>query len=217
MRIQAIIFDMDGVLSDTELLHGEVQEKMLLQYGISLPAKECSRRFAGVPEPQIWPVVFAEAGIPCPDIGLLMDEKIRRMMERLSSHVPAVHGSVELIGRMHALGLPCAVASSAPRTLVETTLTGLGVLSMMSAIVVTADVEHGKPAPDIFLHAAKLLGIAPKHCLVIEDARAGVEAAKAAGMTCIGLKSPGSEQDLSMADTVITSLNEITEEMLRTI
>lgn len=214
MRIHAIIFDMDGVLSDTERLHGEVQEEMLKAYGIALPASECSRRFAGIPEPQIWPVVFEEAGIPCPPIDTLMEEKVRLMLEHLEKHVPAVPGSKELVTLAKSLGLRTAVASSAPHVLVETTLQGLGILRSMEAVVVTADVPRGKPAPDIFLKAAELLQVSADACLVIEDAHAGVKAAKAAGMTCIGLKAPPSEQNLSQADQIVSSLDDITEELL---
>jgi len=215
MRLQAIIFDMDGVLSDTEKMHGVAQEQMLQAYGIHLPAAECSRRFAGIPEKDIWPVVFLEANVPCPSVEELMDKKVKTMLELLKENIPAVEGSRALIDRVIALELRTAVASSSAPMLIETILHGLGIDTKMTCVISGHQVKHGKPAPDIFLLAAKKLAVDPTLCLVIEDANAGVKAAKVAGMACIGYKPKGSEQDLSMADVIVSSMDEVTEELLQ--
>ena len=108
---------------------------------------------------------------------------------------------------------PCAVASSSPHTFITFALGKIGLLDFLSVRISIDDLPEGrgKPNPDIFLFAAKTLGVDPKQCAVIEDAAHGVAAAKAAGMFCIGLQSPHSgEQDLTAADVVISDMKEIT-------
>lgn len=106
--------------------------------------------------------------------------------------------------------IPLAVASSSPKALIELIMdkTGLGIY--FDAFVTGEEVAHGKPAPDIFLHAAGLLGVEPASCLVIEDSRNGVRAAKSAGIRCVGYHNPGSgNQDLSLADEVVRSYEQL--------
>lgn len=217
MRLQGVIFDMDGVLADTERLHGVAQESMLREWKVDLPARECSRRFAGMPEKDIWPIVFAEAKLPCPPIEDLMRKKVETMLELLREHIPPIPGARDVVSRVRALNLKTAVASSSDPALIERILMGLELHVDIESITAGREVKHGKPAPDIFLLAAKKLDTPPEHCLVIEDAHAGVRAAKAAGMTCIGYKAKESRQDLSEADIIVSSMDEITKELLESL
>ena len=202
MRIpfDAVIFDMDGVLVDSEPLYMAVERQSFARYGVELDEQE-QARFVGTSQQQMWREIKVLYGIEVA-IAQLIAEHQQRVLSMLGqSKLEAMPGVVRLIDELDRLGIPCALASSSPRQLVECVLERIGLQGRFQHIVCGDEVRLSKPDPQIFLLAAKALGITPQRCLVIEDSGHGVTAAKAAGMQCIGLMNPNSgKQALEAAD-----------------
>ncbi len=213
--MDAVIFDMDGVISDTERLHGIAESEMLAGYGIRVTVQEMSDRFAGVPEKNVWEILFREHGIAPPPQKTLADTKFALLSTISMNNVQAIPGSIELIKELKDARIPCGIASSSRHEFIDIVTNELKIRDWFNVICSGTEVKNGKPAPDIFLFTAKKLKVAPNQCIVIEDASSGVTAAKAAGMMCIGFKPASSGQDLSMADVVVTDLREINLDRLR--
>lgn len=209
LAFQGFIFDMDGVLVDSEPLYMEQERLSYARHGVVLDEAQLSR-FVGTTQRHMWSAIKTEYGI-ADDLDCLMAEHHRQLMEVLNSTpLPPMPGVTELLGVLKKAGIPCAVASSSPRALVELILRNAGLPRFFSEIVCGDDVMHSKPDPEIFLMAAKRLGIPPSSCVVIEDSTHGVVAAKAAGMFCAGLLNPHSgQQDLSAADLRVHQHREI--------
>jgi HAD superfamily hydrolase (TIGR01509 family) len=208
MPIKAVIFDMDGVLSDTQTLHARMESDLFRQFGIEISPAEISREFAGVPDEVMFPVVFKRHGEEVENVDALLEGKWQELMERARGGVQPVPGSQELVETLAARGLRLAVASSSYRRFVELVLEKLNLDSRFETVVTIDDVERGKPDPAIFLLAAERLGIQPTDCLVIEDSISGMVAAKRAGMKCVGLVPPGAESEFR-ADLTVSALKDI--------
>ncbi|SCW90367.1 MULTISPECIES: HAD family phosphatase [unclassified Pseudomonas] len=206
---QGFIFDMDGVLVDSEPVYMEQERHSYARHGVVLDEAQLSR-FVGTTQRHMWSAIKTEYGL-ADDLDCLMAEHHRQLMDVLNSApLPPMPGVTELLDALKRAGIPCAVASSSPRTQVELILRNAGLHLFFSEIVCGDDVTHSKPDPEIFLMAAKRLGISPSSCVVIEDAAHGVAAAKAASMFCVGLLNPNSgQQDLSAADLHVHRHSEI--------
>ncbi|MFQ6558700.1 HAD family phosphatase [Pseudomonas sp. Lb2C1-1] len=198
--IQGFIFDMDGVLVDSEPVYMKQERHSYARYGVMLNETELSR-FVGTTQRHMWNAIKTEYGL-AQSLDCLMAEHHQQLVDALNSEpLPPMPGVTQLLGTLNKAGIPCAVASSSPRELVEIVLRKAGLHIFFTEIVCGDDIEHSKPDPAIFLMAAKRLGIAPSSCVVIEDSAHGVAAAKAATMFCIGLLNPNSgQQDLSAAN-----------------
>lgn len=155
--MQALIFDMDGVIADTEVLHGEVESQILSRYGVKISGAELSHRFAGVPEAVVWPTLQREYQLPNFNVAEIMQEKLERLIELARGHVRPIPGAIELMKLMQQQGIPLAVASSSDRRFIDVVLSELTITERFSTITSGHEVAHGKPAPDIFLLAAKRL------------------------------------------------------------
>ncbi len=181
----AVIFDMDGVLVDGEPLYYRAANTVLAEDGISFPLDRY-KQYMGTKSG--WSTFVEDLGLPRPP-----DYYRERCGELVAAAYRAVEaglpGAVELVHGLREIGLPLAVASSSHRTNVETCLDRLGILDAFAVIVAGNDITHGKPLPDIYLRAAGLLGVAARDCLAIEDAPAGIKAARAAGMTCWAVRT----------------------------
>jgi beta-phosphoglucomutase family hydrolase len=182
----AVIFDMDGVISDTQKLHAQAESDLLARFGISLSAEAITRRYAGVRTRDFFDDLLQETGKRY-DLDQLMDEKWRMMRDAAAISVEPVRGARELIAALSALECRMAVASASPSEYVRTVLEQLDVRRYFSAVVAGDMVARGKPDPESFLLAAQRIGVAPRHCVVIEDGVSGMEAAARAGMRCVGL------------------------------
>lgn len=210
--IKAVIFDLDGVLADTEAFSGRASRKTLKEFGIELSPEERKKAF-GRRDLDI----FRDA-IKARNLDLkpeeLAGEKDRIYSGLIKGRVRPLPGAREILKRLRERGTPFVIASSGSLTKIRASLTETGLLSLINTIVSADDINHGKPHPEIFLKAAWKLGMKPGECLVVEDAQAGIEAAKAAGMKCLALKSPNTHgQDFSKADRIIESLKELEEEL----
>ncbi|MCY3645835.1 MAG: HAD family phosphatase [Chloroflexi bacterium] len=196
----AVIFDMDGVLVDGEPFYYGAATAVLAEDGITFPLDDY-KKYMGTKSG--WNEFVHDLGLPRP-ASYYRDRCSALVAEAYASVEVALPGAVELVRGLKAIGLPLAVASSSHRANVEVCLERLGIVDAFDAIVAGNDITHGKPLPDIYLRAAGLLGVAPRDCLAIEDAPAGINAAHAAGMTCwavrteytSGLPLPDPDRDL---------------------
>lgn len=199
---------MDGVIIDSEPLHDRaskiVFEQESRKSGELIQADLIA--FRGRTERDLWTHIRnVHSLLPSIEELSRREEENFRSVLRSESNVYAMDGVVALATEFHA-SYPLALASSSSHIVIGLTLSRLQIQSLFDVIVSGDDVERGKPAPDIFLLAAKKLGIAPSNCLVIEDSKHGVSAAKAAGMYCLGFKgTPHNKHDLSLADQIIDS------------
>lgn len=212
--MKAIIFDMDGVISDTERLHGIAESTVMRKYGINMSPQAMTDRFAGIPETDVWQTLFREHKKEIPANDILRTEKFKILTKLAAGNVQEIPGSTTLIRTLKAGGIPLAIASSSLPAFITIVTKALAIDDLFDVVTSGVEVSHGKPAPDIFLLAAEKLKIEPRSCIVIEDAKSGTQAAKAAGMRCIGYLPKHSKQDLSKADVIVDDLRKISWEML---
>lgn len=199
---------MDGVLIDSEPLYVEMNNKLFTELGIDIDVSEY-HQFVGMSSPLMWTMLKERFSLPQALDELMNTEKerIHRLLcsDRISAPIAGVENLLKLLEEK---GIAEGVASSSARKNVEAVLEKLDLTKYFSALVCGEDIMNGKPAPDIFLKAAKLLHTSPNDCAVIEDSRNGLLAAKAAGMTCIGYAGDlNSKQDLTGADLLIRSFH----------
>jgi beta-phosphoglucomutase family hydrolase len=178
MTLKALIFDCDGTLADTMPLHYLAWRDTMRRYGIDFP-EERFYALGGLPTPHIARMLLAEAGVGA-DGAAVAHEKEVAYMDRLADVRP--HPAVLPIVQAARGKLPMAVATGSERWIAEKTLARLAMLDWFDALVCAEDVRRPKPAPDIFLEAARRLGAEPCDCVVYEDSVPGFEAAEAAGM-----------------------------------
>ena len=182
--IQAIIFDMDGVISDTQKLHSKVEARLLSRFGINLSPDEITKKYAGVKTKEFFATLLKN--VDC-DLDQLMEEKWSKMKKLAAETVEAIPGAINLIQQLSAENYQLAVASASNFEYVQTVLKTLDVLKYFSVIISGDMVENGKPDPESFLLAASKMKVKPENCLVIEDGVSGMQAATKGGMKCIGL------------------------------
>ncbi|MCL2081477.1 MAG: HAD family phosphatase [Oscillospiraceae bacterium] len=205
-RVSAVIFDMDGVLIDSEKHYNKADKEYLSSFGIEV-TEEVITRLTGSSFKK-FPSYIRSLN---PDITLDDDELIRGYTDNLflaSKNVTALIGGLpDWIGRFRAMGLKLAIGSASSARLVYDIVSRFDL--RMDAVVTSSDVEQGKPAPDIFLECARRIGAAPESCLVIEDSENGVNAAINAGMICAAfLGTKHHDFDLSPAHIEITAYDE---------
>ena len=210
-RYRAAIFDMDGLLLYTETLWHEAEAELFSRHG-AVFTHEDQMRVIGT-NFEITARYFAERlGWPFEQRAELVEESIALMHDLVRVHVNARPGAVELIESIRGLdGIRLGLASNSPRFLVDDALATAGLADAFDTIVTSDDVDHAKPAPDIYRLACRRLGIDPADAVALEDSTSGVIAAKTAGLACIAVPM-FAETDVSAADRVIDSL----EELLRT-
>jgi len=205
-QIRAVIFDMDGVIVDSEPRHERACFEVLREIGCDKP----DLRFAGYigrSDQELW-LDFVARHKPSQTVAELVGMKRRRMVEIIRREQPLFDGLPELVERLAAryvLGL----ASGSERPVVEAVLELRSLARFFSAVVSDLDVKHGKPAPDIFLRAAELLGVAPEACCAIEDSKPGVAAGLAAGMQVIAITNTHPARELRHATRVVQTYEQI--------
>jgi HAD superfamily hydrolase (TIGR01509 family) len=213
---RTLILDMDGVIVNSEPIYFAVGQQRYRELGISIPHEE-QLSFVGLPDELQWAQVKRQFGLKEP-LGDLTAAARRAYDEYVARHgYQPMPGIRELLDRMRAAGVTMLVASSSPMKAITEICARLDIVGCFAHLVSADDVAAGKPAPDVFLRAAALAGVAPARCTVVEDSVNGVKAARAAGMRCIGLRNPDSgNQDLDAAgaDVVVDGLDQVTVGMI---
>ena len=210
--IRAVIWDLDGVIIDSANEHRLAWQRLAREEGISFSDADFWATFGKRND-----AIFAEICGPLPPerVQELANRKEAYFRELIRKTAAPLPGAMELMRGLHEAGFLQALASSTPVENIELISEVLGLKRYLTVLVSGETVPHGKPAPDIFLRAAEELNVAPEHCLVIEDAVAGVEAAHAAGMRCIAVAGNRDLPGLRKADLVVKSLTEVDVERIR--
>ncbi|AGK96320.1 HAD family hydrolase [Clostridium pasteurianum] len=215
--LKAVIFDMDGVLIDSEPDHLRIHEKMLESLGIE-PSSIDHSKYVGVTTNYKWSDIKSKYDLSY-SVQELVDINRNNYFKYITSEdaiVEAISGVDKLVKNIHNDRLKLAVASSSPINVIETVAKCIGLEKYFDVLVSGDYVKRSKPNPDIFLYAAEKLEINPENCLVVEDSHNGSIAAKRAGMKCVGYKNINSaNQDISSADLIIDSFNKVQLEELK--
>ncbi len=211
--LKGILFDMDGTLIDSEPVHYRAYEGVLNPMGLHLKWEEY-QTFLGTTRPVIRGrirEIFGELPISTEEFERQVGQNKDKINQ--TEGYPLVPGVKEMLARMQAAGYRLAVASSSPQAYIEHVMETLGLTAYFDLLISGERVAHPKPAPDVFLRAAELLGLDPAECMVVEDSHNGVLAAQAAGMTSAAFLNPNSSgQDVSMATAAFLTFEELTTE-----
>lgn len=207
---RAVIFDMDGVLVDSEPLHLEATNRVLARYGRFLDP-ETAERFMGLPEETFWAALKAHFDLPA-SIRELREARYVALMEvlltRPFSPSPGLQNLINLLRRR---GIRLGLASSSPPLHIGIVLVKTGLAGVFDAALSGEEVERGKPEPDIFLKTAELLGVPPQACLAIEDSRNGILAARRAGMFVVAYRPRSNARGLAPIE--VQSFQELVEKL----
>jgi beta-phosphoglucomutase len=216
--IRAVVFDFDGVLADSEPLHLRVYQELLAPNGINLTRALYCERYLGLDDEGVFRQVAADYQLLLGDeeIELLIREKAQRF-ERLVTGSNVLYPSAAPCVRRLSAEWPVSIASGALRHEIELILRGADLLGSFRVIVSAGETERSKPAPDPYLRAAEVLATDPRSCVVIEDSRWGLTAARGAGMRTVGITTNYPREALHEADAIVDSLDEVTVEMVRSL
>jgi beta-phosphoglucomutase len=209
--IRTVIFDMDGVLVDTEPLHHDAFFRHFAELGIAMSSEEYAT-FLGLSTRNVYQQLKAKFNLG-EEVEALMNRKRELFGKSFdeATDLELLPGARALIEDLHRAGVPLQLATSASKHTIARVFTRFGLYPYFDNLVSGEDFAQSKPNPAIFLHAAQLAGIEPRYCLVLEDSANGVTAAKAAGMYCVGYRSKHSQgQDLHHADQVVSHLSQLT-------
>ena len=212
VKLEAVLFDMDGVIIDSEPLWTEAERQLLarrmLKYSPQLKTAMMGRDAKEAVGFLINHYNLSEG------VDEIIAERNQLIADLFQEHLQAVPDVLELLRSVRDSGIKTGLASSSAKKLVELAVNKLGIAGLFDLSLSGDQVARGKPAPDIYLAAAEKLGVDPGNCLVIEDAPLGVAAAKAAGMRCLAISMSASESELAEADKVVRGFAEVDVESL---
>jgi HAD superfamily hydrolase (TIGR01509 family) len=213
MGMKAVIFDMDGTISDTQSIHAEIESQTLAFYGIQIHPEEITKKYAGTSDSAMFGEIFKAHNISTPfKEGI---EKKWELMEKLPhTSIKPMDGIFNLIDIVIHNGYRIGLASSSRLSYIRFVLQSLKIREKFEAVSSADEVEESKPNPEIFLITAKKLNVKPIDCLVIEDSYSGLLAAKRAGMKGIGLVDSMDKRS-EVADFTVKKLHEITLEKIK--
>ena len=213
--IEAVVFDLDGVLLDSEQVWDDAREQLAHERG-GRWSERAQADMMGMSSPA-WSRYMHDV------VGLsespeeINDEVVRRLLERYRERLPLLPGALEAVRRL-AARWPLGLASSSNRPVIEAFLDAADVRDQFAAVASSEEVAGGKPAPDVFLEAASRLGTTPDRCAAIEDSENGLRAAKAAGMRVIAIPNahyPPAAEALALADVVLERIDQLTPDAVR--
>ena len=212
--IDAAVFDLDGVLIQTEEIWDEVREAYVRERGGRYD-QAAQRAMMGMSSLEWSRFIGRELGVGLPPAWISADV-VELMQARYRERLPLIDGAVEAVQRVAAVW-PLGMASSSNRPLIDAVLDASGLARHFRATVSSEEVARGKPAPDVYLEAARRLGVAPERCAAVEDSHSGIRSAAAAGMRVIAIPNatyPPDDDALADADAVLESLAELTPERI---
>jgi HAD superfamily hydrolase (TIGR01509 family) len=212
--IEAVVFDMDGVLIDSEHVWDDVREALAKERG-GRWHPGAQRDMMGMSSPEWSRYMHDTIGL-AESPGEINRIVVERMVERYRDGPPWIDGAVDAVRRT-ASAFALGLASSSNRELIDLVLDAGGIAGLFRATVSSEEVARGKPAPDVYLEAARRLGVEPDRCVAIEDSHNGIRSAKAAGMACVAIPNPRFPPGdaVEEADAVLGSLSELTPRTLR--
>ncbi len=213
--IDAVVFDLDGVIIDSEELWDEVREGLAREHG-GRWSEQAQADMMGMSSTEWSHYMHEVVGLPEPPEEINR-EVVRRMLARHSEHLPLIDGAVDAVKRL-AAHWPLGVASSSNRVLIDHVLELSGLAPYFEVTVSSEEVERGKPAPDVYLEAARRLGVEPPRSAAIEDSASGIRSAHAAGMHVVAIPNrafPPSADVLALASVVLESIEELDPDVVR--
>jgi HAD superfamily hydrolase (TIGR01509 family) len=212
--IRAVVFDLDGVLIESEDLWDRARRRVVADHG-GRWRDDATTAMQGMSSPEWAAYLRDRLGVELPTdriVGLVLQHLLAGYRKRL----PLLPGAVEVVGRI-GRRWPLGLASSANRVAIDAVLATAGLAGAFAATVSSDEVAHGKPAPDVYQEAARRLGKPPSRCAAVEDSANGIRSAVAAGLTVIAVPNrtyPPPEDDLAEAATVVDNLDEVTVELV---
>lgn len=216
VKINAIVYDVDGTLINSEPLHIEAWKQVLIKHGhtISQLSAEFLSTMAGKK-----PIVIAQGMVTELSINTsaeqLLKEKTALFFSMAQKSLEAMPGAIESVDRLSEAGFRLAIGTSLDREFLDIVLRKFNIANKFEVIVTGNEIIKGKPDPETYFKVFEKLNLDPFSCVVLEDARSGVEAAKASGAFCIGIKNVNAEpQNLNSADLVVNSLGEVDEKVI---
>jgi len=213
---KAVIFDMDGVIVDSEPLHIKAERKTLAPFDLNISDEEFHSYMGQTPR------ILLEGMIKKYSLDTAIDElyavHIQNLLSLYKMEVEPILGALELISQLKEFGVSLALASSSDMNLIKVVMEKFELTGTFKAVTSGQELDRVKPFPDIFLKTSERLNTPPQECVVIEDSTSGIRAAKAAGMTCIGFRSPNSKnQNYSDADVIVDDLRSVDIKFLETL
>lgn len=214
-EIQAVIFDMDGLLIDTEPVWRRAEIEIFGRLGLHLTEQQCMETM-GVRVPDVVELWYRRHPWTGPNTTEVTDQIIRSVVDHVAREGEPMPGVAAALALIFDAGLPIAIASSSHEELIQAVVQRLGIGRYISLVCSGEDEAEGKPHPAVYLTTARRLGVLPEHCLALEDSPNGVLAAKAAGMFCIAVPDPHLATDPRMdrADLRLSSLTEFSPSLL---
>ena len=213
--MKAVIFDMDGVIIDSEPIHFEVDMQTMREFGVNISKDELNK-YVGTTNEYMLNDLINKYKIQ-KSIKEILEYKMELTIRRIKeTKINAISGIPELLISLKHKNIKTAIGSSSPKELIITVIEKFQLGKYFDCIVSGDEVKEGKPKPDIYLEVSKRIGVNPEECIVIEDSRNGVLAAKNAGMKCFGFRNVNSgNQDLSKADIIVDSIRNIDIEIIK--
>lgn len=199
----AFLFDMDGVIIDSNPVHKIALKQFCHSYGFDLTEEQLHTKIYGRTNKDWIPAVFGP--LPPDQVARYGAEKEALFRELYAATIRPLDGLIDFLDLLKTAGIPRAIATSAPRANVDFTLAKTGITSYFDTILDESFVNKGKPDPEIYLKTAKAVGLAPEVCIVLEDSLSGVEAGKSAGCKVIGFTTTHSVAELKKADHVVAN------------
>jgi HAD superfamily hydrolase (TIGR01509 family) len=212
--IDAVVFDLDGVIVDSEQVWDDVRVQLVREAGLPFPA-EATRAMMGMSSPEWSRYLVEQLGLPgTPEQA--NNAVVGRMIERYAEGPPFIPGAVEAVRRIGERW-PLAIASSSNRELIDLVLDAAKLDSLVQVTVSSEEVGRGKPAPDVYLEATRRLGVEPGRAAAVEDSHNGIRSAKAAGLRVIAIPNthfPPDAESVALADVVLDTVDELTPDVV---
>jgi HAD superfamily hydrolase (TIGR01509 family) len=215
VTVDAVVFDLDGVIVQSEEVWDDVREQYVREHGGRYDV-EAQRAMMGMSSTEWSHFIHEELGVSASPAEINADV-VAMMAAHYRERLPLVAGAREAVQRM-AAAFPLGLASSSNRPLIDTVLELAGLSTLFRATVSSEEVAHGKPAPDVYVEVARRLGVPPDRCVAVEDSHNGIRSARAAGMRVVAIPNPSYPPDaaaLAEADVVLRSVAELTPAVVR--